>query len=76
MSKNLWDKDRKVIVRQLIKEYLEEGDASEATLQAILTKNTAIEVDTTAIATSTAGIADKMSFVENIQNEAWESEDG
>ena len=25
MSKNLWDKDRKVIVRQLIKEYLEEG---------------------------------------------------
>jgi len=39
-----------------VKEYLEEGDASEATLQAILTKNTAIEVDTTAIATSTAGI--------------------
>ena len=38
------------------KTYLESGDATEATLAEILTKNTEIEVDTTAIATSTAGI--------------------
>ena len=36
--------------------YLEAGDATEATLADILAKNTEIEVDTTAIATSTAGI--------------------
>tara|TARA_R110002020_G_C16089422_1_gene757764 strand:- start:146 stop:337 length:192 start_codon:yes stop_codon:yes gene_type:complete len=63
MSKNLWDKDRKVIVRQLIKEYLEEGySIKEAKKYASEEAN---EV-----------MADKMSFVENIQNEAWESEDG
>mgnify|MGYP003135347039 CR=1 FL=1 len=38
------------------KTYLEQGDATEATLLNILAKNTAIEVDTSAIATSTAGI--------------------
>ena len=63
MSKKLWDKDRKVIVRQLIKEYLEEGySIKEAKKYASEEAN---EV-----------MADKMSFVENIQNEAWESEDG
>jgi|TARA_Y100000296_G_C5125634_1_gene232731 RNA polymerase-interacting CarD/CdnL/TRCF family regulator len=63
MSKNLWDKDRKVIVRQLIKEYLEEGySIKEAKKYASEEAN---EV-----------MADKMSFVENIQNEAWENEDG
>ena len=63
MSKNLWDKDRKVIVRQLIKEYLEEGYSIKEAKK--YGSEEANEV-----------MADKMSFVENIQNEAWESEDG
>ena len=50
-------------MRQLIKEYLEEGySIKEAKKYASEEAN---EV-----------MADKMSFVENIQNEAWESEDG
>ena len=39
------------------KTYLEQGDATEATLLNILAKNTAIEVDTTAIAANTADTA-------------------
>ena len=46
------------------KTYLESGDATEATLQAILTKNTAIEVDTTAIATSAATTATNTTAIE------------
>tara|TARA_R100000655_G_scaffold765_2_gene3195 strand:- start:82 stop:807 length:726 start_codon:yes stop_codon:yes gene_type:complete len=45
--------------------YLEAGDATEATLAEILTKNTEIEVDTTAIATSAATTATNTTAIED-----------
>ena len=61
MVKNLWDKDRKTIFRQLVKEYVQDGYIlKQAKKLASQETNEIME--------------DKISFIDTIQSDQWGDE--
>tara|TARA_R100001143_G_C3312397_1_gene110761 strand:+ start:289 stop:474 length:186 start_codon:yes stop_codon:yes gene_type:complete len=61
MVKNLWDKDRKTIFRQLVKEYLQDGYTSKQAKRLASQETNEI-------------MEDKLSFVDNIHAAQWGDE--
>jgi hypothetical protein len=61
MIKNLWDKDRKTIFRQLLKEYIQDGYPKKEAKKFASEEVSEI-------------MSEKMSFIDNLQTDQWGDE--